>query len=81
VTEPEEITIEIPDFARMTDEEVAAHPLCGLIDGRWSRLTKMLMEVWETDKFDLNDPWAWTCNGFVPVTYLIMPPWLRTRAG
>jgi len=23
----------------------------------------------------------WTCNGFVPVTYLIMPPWLRTRAG
>jgi len=24
---------------------------------------------------------VWTCNGFVPVTYLIMPPWLRTRAG
>ncbi|MDQ2763157.1 MAG: hypothetical protein M3Y22_06590, partial [Pseudomonadota bacterium] len=23
----------------------------------------------------------WTCNGFAPVTYLIMPPWLRTRAG
>jgi hypothetical protein len=23
----------------------------------------------------------WTCNGFVPVTYLIMPPWLRRRAG
>ena len=23
----------------------------------------------------------WTCNGFVPVTYLIMPPWLRTRVG
>jgi hypothetical protein len=23
----------------------------------------------------------WTCNGFVPVTYLIMPPWLRMRAG
>ena len=23
----------------------------------------------------------WTCNGFVPVTYLTMPPWLRTRAG
>ena len=22
----------------------------------------------------------WTCNGFVPVTYLIKPPWLRTRA-
>ncbi|MBB3862848.1 transcriptional regulator with XRE-family HTH domain [Novosphingobium hassiacum] len=24
---------------------------------------------------------VWTCNGFVPVTYLIKPPWLRTRAG
>jgi LysM repeat protein len=23
----------------------------------------------------------WTCNGFVPVTYLITPPWLRTPAG
>jgi hypothetical protein len=27
-----------------------------------------------------RDP-LWTCNGFVPVTYLIMPLWLRTRAG
>ena len=24
---------------------------------------------------------GWTCNGFVPVTYFTMPPWLRTRAG
>ena len=23
----------------------------------------------------------WTCNGFVPVTYLIMPPLFRTREG
>jgi hypothetical protein len=23
----------------------------------------------------------WTCNGLVPVTYLITPPWLRTPAG
>ncbi len=23
----------------------------------------------------------WTCNGFVPVTYLTTPLWLRTRAG
>lgn len=22
----------------------------------------------------------WTCTGFVPVTHLIMPPWLRMRA-
>ncbi len=28
------------------------------------------------------DAWAeWTCTGFVPVSYLTMPPWLRTRAG
>ena len=25
--------------------------------------------------------YAWTCNGFVPVTYPTMPPWLRMRAG
>ena len=24
---------------------------------------------------------TWTCNGFVPVTYLIMPPLFRTREG
>ncbi len=24
---------------------------------------------------------GWTCNGFAPVTYLIMPPWLQTRMG
>lgn len=25
--------------------------------------------------------YLWTCNGFAPVTFLIMPPWLRRRAG
>lgn len=24
---------------------------------------------------------CWTCNGFVPVTYLIMPPWPQRRVG
>lgn len=24
--------------------------------------------------------YLWTCTGFAPVTYLIMPPWLRMRA-
>ncbi len=66
MSDPEEITIEIPDFARMTDEEVAAHPLSRLVDGRWSPLTRMLMEAWGTDKLDLNDAWAstwqrWEC--------------------
>lgn len=45
MSDPEEITIEIPDFARMTDEEVAAHPLSRLVDGRRSPLTRMLMEA------------------------------------
>jgi hypothetical protein len=42
-----------------------------------------LAEFWEkTESQLLADLSAgWTCNGFVPVTYLIMPPWLRTRVG
>ncbi|KTR81900.1 hypothetical protein NS277_16015 [Novosphingobium barchaimii] len=28
-----------------------------------------------------EDGSLWTCNGFVPVTSLIKPPWLRRRAG
>jgi hypothetical protein len=35
----------------------------------------------QTDGLHYVDRAVWTCNGFVPVTYLIMPPWLRTRAG
>ena len=35
----------------------------------------------EAEGGPLGLPPDWTCNGFVPVTYLIMPPWLRTRAG
>lgn len=23
----------------------------------------------------------WTCNGFGPISYITMPPWLRTQAG
>jgi hypothetical protein len=30
---------------------------------------------------NLSNDEVWTCNGFVPVTYLIMPPSLRMRAG
>jgi hypothetical protein len=30
---------------------------------------------------EIDEEFIWTCNGFVPVTHLIMPPWLRTRAG
>ncbi len=29
----------------------------------------------------INDIDKWTCNGFAPVTHLIMPPWPRMRAG
>jgi hypothetical protein len=33
------------------------------------------------DSVCANDYAQWTCNGFAPVTYLIMPPLLRTPAG
>lgn len=32
-------------------------------------------------KAGFGDTLVWTCNGFAPVTYLIMPPLLRTPAG
>jgi DNA-directed RNA polymerase specialized sigma24 family protein len=45
--------------------------------GSLSEAEDILQEAWLR--------WAatvqWTCNGFAPVTYLIMPPWLRTRVG
>ena len=34
-----------------------------------------------TDEVVIEATGNWTCSGFVPVTYLIMPPWPRTRAG
>jgi len=47
---------------------------------RWvSDLTIEGDASWECDLQERHA--TWTCNGFVPVTYLIMPPWLRTRAG
>jgi uncharacterized protein RhaS with RHS repeats len=33
------------------------------------------------NKTDPTGMLKWTCNGFVPVTYLIMLPWPRMRAG
>ncbi|WP_162472460.1 hypothetical protein [Sphingobium sp. Ant17] len=48
------------------DEIVGVFPRVAVIEGEG-------LEAGEADD--------WTCNGFVPVTYLIMPPWLRTRAG
>ena len=35
--------------------------------------------VWAKHHFEASA--VWTCNGFAPVTYLIMPPWLQRRAG
>lgn len=58
--EPERITIEIPDFAGMTDDEVSVHPLSRHLDGRWSPLTRHLMQALGTDKLDLNEAWAGT---------------------
>jgi transposase len=38
-------------------------------------------EFMEAGKRRLAGDTAWTCIGFVPVSYLTMPPWLRTRVG
>ena len=35
----------------------------------------------ELVRLSCNRVALWTCTGFVPVTCLIMPPWLRRRAG
>ena len=37
--------------------------------------------MWMGGGLPLGYDVKWTCNGFAPVTYLIMPPWPRTRAG
>lgn len=61
-------------YSRHVNEEVIA-----LDSGDMMLTFELQGRAFETsDVRDLND---WTCNGFVPVTYLIMPPWLRTRAG
>jgi putative transposase len=49
-----------------------------LFDGRKIRVLSIV------DNLTLLSPALdaqWTCTGFVPVTDLIMPPWLRMRAG
>ncbi len=38
----------------------------------------VLPSIWITGLWGEEE---WTCTGFVPVTDLIMPPWLRMRAG
>lgn len=60
------ITVDLPDFKSMSDDEVQAHPLARQRDGRWSAQTRWLLSLFETDKLELNEAWAenwtdWTC--------------------
>lgn len=60
------VTIEIPDFSAMSDDEIAGHVLTRVLDGRWSQLTRDLLAHFGTDKLDLNEAWAntwqrWEC--------------------
>lgn len=48
---------------------------------RGRRRPDPLESIFESEIVPMLKAAPWTCNGFVPVTYLIMPPWLRTRAG
>lgn len=63
---PERITIDLPDFAAMTDDEVISHSVTRVRDGRWSPLTRSLLRRFEVAKLDLNTHWAatwqrWKC--------------------
>ena len=62
---------------------------CCVFQGSIGNLSDMTMEeAWNSAKlgeirrqFLDGEKVTWTCNGFAPVTYLIMPPLLRTPAG
>lgn len=60
------VTIDIPDFKMMTDDEVQGHVLARHRDGRWSVQTRWLQSIFKTDKLELNQAWAenwidWSC--------------------
>lgn len=66
MTEPCSITVEIPEFSQMSDDEVTQHVLARVLDGRWSPVTRDLLARFGTDKLDLNESWAntwqhWQC--------------------
>jgi hypothetical protein len=56
--------LELPDFAKMADEEVERHVLARLKDGRWSSQTRRLLSQFETERLDLNEAWAQTSIGW-----------------
>ncbi len=56
------VTVTIPDFASMSDEELAIH--ARMLDGRWSEQTKALMREFGTERLDLNRWWARTWEGW-----------------
>ena len=58
------LQIDIPDFTKMTDDEVERHPLARTKDGRWSSQTRWLLTQMGTDKLDLNEAWAQTWIGW-----------------
>ena len=50
-----EITVHVPDFATMEDDDVRQHPLARFRDGRWSALSNYLKQHFETDRMNLNE--------------------------
>ena len=60
------LTVVLPDFASMSDDEVQAHVLARHRDGKWSYQTRGLLEAFATDRLELNEAWAenwidWKC--------------------
>lgn len=55
-----EITVHVPDFASMEDDEVRQHPLTRHSDGKWSALSQVLKSDFETERMNINEAWAMT---------------------
>ena len=63
-----EITVHVPDFHTMVDDDVRQHPLARFRDGRWSALSQFLKGHFETERMNINEAWAmtplaWKCPG------------------
>lgn len=59
------IAIDLPDFATLSDEAIQRHPLTRTRDGRWSRLTKSILNHLGTTRLNLNAAWADTWDQWV----------------
>jgi hypothetical protein len=63
------------------DHQALAQLLGLLGQSRLANNVNQLARAANTGSLAVTPDTEWTCNGFAPVTYLIMPPWPRMRVG